>query len=405
MENELTAGQQEFYDAVLNGESVFLNGKAGTGKTYVTKQVIEELKKKGKNVVALAPTGVAANNLGGATMHSVFALPVHEVIQYDNCKYVKSNKRRLWEKIDVLLIDEVSMVRADMIDGINWSMRKNSCPGLTSKQVIFIGDMGQLPPVASDNFKAEMTRKGYGGVFFYFAEIIKSMDLRTIELEEVKRQSDPEFIRALNMIREGKKDSYFKRFHHTAPKGIILAPHKTTVNRYNIDGLEMLQGETYTFKAETDGNIKMADFNFDEIINVKHGCKIMYLVNSKDNGLVNGTIGTLFVQKKSEEHDERFFILLGSVKFEITQAEVTKKEYVLDELRDELVLKTIGTIKQMPIRLAYAITIHKSQGLTFDEMTVDLSEPCFSPGQLYVALSRASTPDGLRIITGNRILK
>lgn len=414
MEHELTKGQQQFFDDVMAGKSVFLQGKAGTGKTYITKLVVEALKKAEKTVAVCAPTGIAANNAGGVTMHSLFALPVGGVITYEECRFIKKAKRRMLDKIDVLLIDEVSMVRADMIDGIHWTLKKNGCDGLDTKQVVFIGDMGQLPPVADDNFKSVMNQVfQYKDIQFYHSRIFSQLsNISTINLDEVKRQDDPEFITNLNNVRDGKQAHYFRNFIGKPTKGIVLAPHKHTVTRYNIDGLNAIEGETYRFEATIDGKINPDDFNFDHLVEVKHGAKIMYLVNSLAyNNLVNGTIGTFEVQlptdKEDDEDDDvdannskdpRFYIRVGEIRYRLEPVEVTKKEYVLDELRDELVLKTLGSIKQYPIRLAYALTIHKSQGLTFDEVTVDLREPCFSPGQLYVALSRVRTPEGLSII-------
>lgn len=410
MKTELTEGQQKFYDAVMEGKSVFLQGKAGTGKTFISKLVIEALKKNKKNIIAIAPTGVAANNLGGSTMHSVFSLPVHGVLEYDTCNYVVSNKRRIFEKVDVIFIDEVSMVRADVLDGIEYTLRKNIGTGLENKQVIFVGDMGQLPPIASDNFLSVMTNQfDYQGVNFYYAHIIKKLKITTIQLEEVKRQSDPEFISALNKIRDGIKDPYFKTFHGKPVKGIILAPHRETVTRYNLEGLNKQEGKVYKFKASVSGKIKLDDYNLDDIVTVKPGCTIMYLVNSKNNSLVNGTIGTFEVEQieknKHNAASEMFFIKVKSVRYPLEIVELVKKDYVYDEDLDEIVMKTIGTIKQMPIRLAYALSIHKSQGLTFDEVTVDLSRPTFAPGQLYVALSKVTTPQGLSIVTGDRKIK
>jgi ATP-dependent DNA helicase PIF1 len=177
------------------------------------------------------------------------------------------------------------------------------------------------------------------------------------------------------------------------PKGIILAPHNSTVDKYNKLGLEALKGELFTFDANITGNINADDFNFPTKIEVKNGAKIMYLVNSKDNDLVNGTLGTFI------SHEDCHYIRVGDVDHALNKIEITKKEYILNESKSDLELKVIGTIEQFPFKLAYALSIHKSQGLTLDEVTIDLSRPCFMPGQFYVAVSRVTSPEGLRILT------
>lgn len=181
------------------------------------------------------------------------------------------------------------------------------------------------------------------------------------------------------------------------PNGIILAPRNSTVQDYNLKGLQSIEGKTYEFKAKLDGKIKIEDFNIDPLILVKNGSKIMYLSNSKNNPLVNGTLG-IFKVVDPGSPDERYFITVDNVDYSLDWMMFAKKDYVFNEKTQELELTELGTVTQMPIKLAYALTIHKSQGLTFDYVTIDLRLPCFTEGQMYVALSRVRTPEGLRII-------
>lgn len=389
---EFVKNQKLFIEEVFNGKNVFLTGKAGTGKSFVVNWLIEQLKNQGKTVAALAPTGIAANNVNGQTLHSFFQLPVDGVATFESCRYLKSEKKRMIKLIDVIFIDEVSMLRADLMDAINWTLIKNGCKKLSEIQLVLVGDMKQLKPVADDNMKAMITRE-YDGVEFYNAMCYKNLNILSVELDEVLRQSDPEFIEALNVVRDGGKSPYFKRFVKSEISGTVLAPHNATVNKYNLQGLNSVDGHEYNFKAIVDGNVKAHDFNMESEIRVKHGCKIMYLINSKNNNLVNGTIGTFAVK------EDRFFIDVDGILYPLEINCVTKKEYVLNEAQTDLELQEIGSISQYPIKLAYALSIHKSQGLTFDEITVDLTLPCFAEGQMYVALSRVRTPKGLTILT------
>lgn len=382
--------QSLFLEKCMNGENIFLTGKAGTGKTFVVKKAMEELKKIGKKFIALAPTGISAHNIGGQTMHSMFGLSIHGVLDYEKCSFLKSHKRKILKKVDVIFIDEVSMVRPDHLDAINWTLIKNGLEGLHTKQIIFIGDLKQLPAPIDDNMMTVILKK-YGHYTFDNAKVIKKLDLQVVDLEKIHRQNDPEFIENLNIVRDGGKSEYFRKFLKGDGKGIVLAPHNSTVAQYNQDGLNKIEGESYTFDAKINGKVKAYDFNLEEKLTLKDGCKIMYLINSKENPLYNGSIG---VYRKINGLDH---IEIQGEQWLIEPVELHKKEYVFNESTDEMELISIGSIEQLPVKLAYALTIHKSQGLTFDNVVVDLTKKCFAKGQLYTALSRVTSPKGLTI--------
>lgn len=390
---QLKSKQQKFIDLALAGKNIFLSGKAGTGKTTAVKALIEQWKKMGKKFICCAPTGIAAINIDGTTLHSQFGLDPHGVLNFEGCRFLSGMKREVLRAAEAYIIDEVSMLRPDMLDAIHWTLTKNGLPGLKAKQVIFVGDLKQLKAVMDDNFKAMIYRE-YNGSIFTFAHVYPKLNVQWIELDEVVRQNDREFIDALNVVRDGGKSPYFRRFVSPDPWGVILAPHNITVNGYNARGLELQQGEAWTFEAILLEQAKPSDFPFEKTLTLKSGCPVMYLQNREGTPLRNGTIGEFFVNDQ-----KGFFFRYGSVDYPVDYVEITKKQYVYDKVLDELRMEVIGSMAQMPLRLAYALSIHKSQGMTFDEVTVDLTRPCFEEGQMYVALSRVTTPAGLRIKT------
>lgn len=394
----ITKNQEAFLQLASSATTnVFLSGKAGTGKSTIVKQLFRLWGEVGHKYVALAPTGIAAQNIEGQTIHSMFALQPFGILDFDTCKSLSKEKRLLLTKADSIVIDEVSMLRPDILDAMHWTMSKSGIKGgLLSKHVVFIGDMKQLPVILSDNERAVLS-EFYGGDTFDYANVYAKLNVKNIELDEIVRQNDVEFITALNLVREGQKAPYFKQFVSHEPQGIILCPHNTTVAEYNKKGLAELPGRTVTYTATIEGNAKADEFALEPYIEVKHGAKIMYLVNSKDNPLRNGTLGT-FWREVNEEGEEISYIKVAGVKYKLERTKFVKHKYIYNKEEDKLVLVETGSIEQMPIKLAYALSIHKSQGLTFDEVTIDLTLPCFVKGQMYVALSRVTRPQGLRII-------
>lgn len=403
---KLTKKQEEFLELARQGKNIYLSGKAGTGKSTVVKQFVAETER----AVCLGTSGVAAMNIKGQTLHSFFGLSFGKIFSKKEVKYIREPIPV--EKAKTIIIDEVSMLRSDVLENVKHAMEKSEIDPF-KKQFIFIGDLAQLPPIASHSEELQLISE-YGGVEFFHSNFFKELDVVHIDLDEVVRQSDTEFVDNLNIVRNGGKSPYFKRFVSDEVKGIVLAPHNVTVEKYNKEGLDKLKGKVYTYFAEVSGNAKPDEFNISEVLKLKEGAKIMYLVNNPQKKLVNGTLGTFCMDYKNVKVEERtynkrkrkyetsYFLqskLVPCIKLESGKT-IHIEEYTFEKFKynSNLEKEVTGRVKALPIRLAFALSIHKSQGLTFDEVTVDLTRPCFQKGQLYTALSRVRTPEGLRLI-------
>ena len=396
---------------------LFLTGKAGTGKTTFLKYIKENSAKK---MAILAPTGVAAINAGGVTIHSFFQLPfgpfvptlqgIDTSMQVHNRHSIFHNirlntaKRELIQELELLVIDEVSMVRADMMDAIDVVLRhfrRQPLLPFGGVQMLYIGDLFQLPPVVK-NEEWDILHHYYKSPFFFDAEVMQNVPLVFIELKKIYRQTDNTFIDLLNNVRNNcctEKDITLLNSHHklgfSPPKGdhyITLTSHNYLAKRINEDELEKLGGRKYNFKATITGEFSERSFPVEEVLQLKVGAQIMFIKNDKgeDRRFYNGKIGTIKsitdekieVQCKDEEMIELEKEVWRNINYHYNKEDDTIEE-------DEL-----GTFTHYPIRLAWAITIHKSQGLTFDKAIVDAGAS-FAPGQVYVALSRLTGLQGL----------
>ena len=400
---------------------VFLTGKAGTGKTTFLKYIQKSCTKK---MAVAAPTGVAAINAGGTTLHSLFHLPFGTYIrdyelkwdQHDNHIYNRTRllskirlsveRRSLLQELELLIIDEVSMLRADMLDAINdilKSVRRDMRP-FGGLQVLFIGDLYQLPPVVKQQEWTFM-QEHYASPFFFDAMVMKEVQIFQIELKKIYRQSDSVFISLLNNIRNNccsneqmtLLNSHFKpEFTPSAQEAFItLCSHNAQADNINQKRLKDLPGKTTALEALVKGDYSASSYPTENILQLKEDAQVMFIKNDKgiDKRYYNGKIG--FVKKISFDKKEiTVGFTDGSEDVKVVKEEWKNVKYNYNKTEDKINEETLGTFSQFPLRLAWAVTIHKSQGLTFDQAIIDAGS-AFAPGQVYVALSRVRSLQGL----------
>ena len=404
--------QYNAYQMIANTRhSFFLTGKAGTGKTTFLKKVCKEVQ---KNFLLLAPTGLAAVNIGGQTIHSFFGFKLG-VLGPEETGILGSNKISMIQYIDTIIIDEVSMVRCDVIDAIDCTLklyRKNSEP-FGGIQMVFVGDMFQLEPVVQQD-----ERNILGSIYhtdrlyFYKSFVIQNYDLPKIEFLKVYRQSDPIFIDILDHFRTGDvtmRDLMLLNTRLAKSEAddknpqITLTTNNKMAKRINDSRMQQIESNEFTYVAHFEGDIKNLKDVVENELTLKVGAQVMFTRNDPYGKWVDGTLGT--VSSLSEQGiSVTINDFMGTdldYEFEVDKVtwEVAEQEY--DAESKQCSRKIIGRVVQYPLRAAWAITIHKSQGLTFDRVAIDLGSGAFACGQTYVALSRARSLDGLELI--NRI--
>ena len=384
------------------GISIFLTGKAGTGKTTFLRALKEHSNKR--NVI-VAPTGVAAMNAGGMTIHSFFQLPLSPFVPNANIKnrfdYSKE-KRKIMRTLDLLIIDEISMVRADVLDAIDSVLRRFREPNkpFGGVQLLMIGDLQQLTPVVTPT-EEELLQRYYDTPYFFGSKALRSINYVTIELTHVYRQQDETFITLLNNIREGNvSESDLQRLNQRydptfQPKQgsdyIRLTTHNRMAESYNEDQLRNLPTRAYTFSAETEGNFPEYNYPTDFNLTLKVGVQVMFIRNDNIGRYYNGRIGHV-----TYVDNEKISVLCPGDEepFDVEAETWENTKYTLNEKTKQIEAEVQGTFKQYPLRLAWAITIHKSQGLTFEHAIID-AQASFASGQVYVALSRCKSLEGL----------
>lgn len=393
------------------GKSIFLTGRAGTGKTTFLKYIAQSISKR---FVILAPTGVAAINAGGSTIHSFFQLPlcpylpdVKELVtEYqtpDKYRSLRKERIKIIRTLDLLIIDEISMVRADLMDAVDMTLRKyrrNDQP-FGGVQLLMIGDIHQLSPVVKESERQYISQV-YPSPYFFHSKALGKIDYITIELQKVYRQKDAEFIGILNAVRDNKvTPEVLEKLNSRvgAPQDMDEVVRLTTHNAQadNINALELvkLSGKPEVFTARIEGDFPSNNYPADEFLSLKEGARVMFVRNDPQGKYYNGKMGTVLEISASGN------VLVEDFEGGLVEVEPVVWEniqYEIDQQTSEIVPVVVGKFRQLPLRIAWAVTIHKSQGLTFDKVIIDAGA-AFAFGQVYVALSRCRTLEGISLET------
>lgn len=388
--------------------SLFITGNAGTGKSTLLKHFRGNTKKK---TVVLAPTGVSALNVKGQTIHSFFGFPPSITPEKVRREKASHTLVEILKHLDVIVIDEVSMVRADLMDCIDEALRRflNTSEPFGGVQMVFIGDLHQLPPVVSRDDKI-LFETEYRSPYFFDAKAFESAQFDVVELQKIYRQKDGDFIRVLNKIRNNKVTAWDldtlnarvladpMAFHNTDHSYITLTTTNKAADEINKLRLERLPDWVEVYQAKFDGEFENRNHPTSAELELKKGAQIMMLNNDMEGRWVNGSIGRIskIEYDYASEEDILYVELEGEEEEVIVEPHTWElHKYYWDGEKNEMEMETIGSFRQYPLRLAWAITIHKSQGKTFDKVVVDVGRGAFAHGQIYVALSRCSSLDGL----------
>lgn len=405
----------ELYDQIdRRNDSYFLTGKAGTGKSTFIHYFVQNTNKE---TLVLAFTGIAAINIGGQTIHSFFRLPLKPLLPEDEeiTKFDKHWKnRKIIENVDTIIIDEVSMLRADILEAIDYSLRINGGDEYLpfgGKQMIFVGDIFQLPPVVNtgDPVQEELFSRVYESQYFFDAPSYKQLKPKQFEFERVHRQSNIDFVELLNQVRDGSIDSrgldklnsrydpnYDREWSHREFSIMLTTTNKLADKENRRQLYELVQTSHY-FEAKVDGSYGKDRYPADAVLELRENAQVMFVRNdAAENGKrwVNGTIGIV-------EHigDGMIEVRLQDGSTHVIGRETWEsRAYTWDRKKKRINSEVLGTFEQYPIKLAWAVTIHKSQGLTFDNVVIDLGHGAFVNGQLYTALSRCRTLEGITLI-------
>ena len=414
MEKNIIIERNEVFELAFGfvtetSENIFLTGKAGTGKTTFLKYLKEHC---AKNIVVAAPTGVAAINAGGVTLHSLFQLPFHPFLPTHNHKddllgKLKFTRQRqqLLRKMELLVIDEISMVRADVMDAIDCilrSVRRNHSAPFGGVQLLCIGDLYQLPPVAQ-NHEWSILQEYYASPFFFDSMVIREQMPVLIELDKIYRQKEDSFVRLLNKVRnnamdEDDFDDLHMRYHpgfrpERDENFITLTSHNKQADLINTTELERLFGAPFSYKADVEGDFPENMYPVEASLVLKEGAQVMFLKNDNvQKRYFNGKIGVV------KSLDENIIVDCDGVDIVVAKETWENTRYTLNRTDGKLEQESLGSFSQYPLRLAWAITIHKSQGLTFEKVMIDAGA-AFSSGQVYVALSRCTGLEGIVLLS------